>query len=165
MIPTALLVHTDWIRLPATARVIFIDICKMHHHGGERGPGNNGQIGYGCAAGARAASVSVATADRMLNRIRKGGLLKLRKEGIFNVKAGEGRTREWEIKIYPIAGRPLTAWGESKLHIDHWLLKLGRLQRAVEPDQVHPDRANAPLQWQQQRGYQLRRPERRAGWF
>jgi hypothetical protein len=122
MIPTALLVHTDWIHLPAAARVILIDICKMHHHGGWLGPSNNGQIGYGCAAGAKAASVSIATADRMLNRIRKGGLLKLRKEGIFNVKAGEGRTREWQITIYPMAGRPLTAWGESKLHIEHWLL-------------------------------------------
>jgi hypothetical protein len=122
MLPKALLVHTDWIHLPATARVIFLDICKMHHHGGERWPGNNGQIGYGCAAGAKAANVSVATAYRMLNELRKGGLLKLRKKGAFKVKAGEGRTHEWEITIFPMAGHPPIIWGERKLHIEHWLL-------------------------------------------
>ena len=122
MLPTALLVHTVWIHLPATARVIFIDICKSHHHGGERGPGNNGQIGYGIAAGAKAANVSRATAHRMLGDLSKSGLLKLRKEGVFNAKAGEGRTREWEITIFPVSGRPLTTWGERKLHLEHWFL-------------------------------------------
>lgn len=74
MVPTSLLTHPDWTGLPATARIIFIDMCKLHHHGSARGSSNNGQIGYGCAAGAKAANVSIATADRMLNRLRKGGL-------------------------------------------------------------------------------------------
>jgi hypothetical protein len=81
MVPTALLVHSDWTYQRAAARVMFIDMCKIHHHGSERGPSNNGQIGYSCAAGARAARVSVATASRMLKELRKGGLLKLRREG------------------------------------------------------------------------------------
>jgi hypothetical protein len=122
MIPTALLEHQDWTHLPAPARAIFIDVCKIHHHGGERGPSNNGRIGYGCVAGAKAANASVATAYRMLNELRKGGLLKLRKKGAFKIKAGEGRAHEWEITIFPMAGRPPIIWGERKLHIEHWLL-------------------------------------------
>jgi hypothetical protein len=88
-----------------------------------RDSGNNGQIGYGCAAGARAANISIATAHRMLSQIRKSGLVKLRKEGSFKVKAGEGRTREWEITIYPVDGRSAIRWGESKLHIKQYLLE------------------------------------------
>jgi hypothetical protein len=122
MLPRALLVDSVWTNLPATARVIFLDMCKIHRHGGARGPGNNGYVGYGCAAGARAANISVATAHRMLSLIRKSDLVKLRKEGSFKVKAGEGRTREWEITIYPIDSRPPIAWSESRLHIEHWLL-------------------------------------------
>ena len=54
MLPTDLLVHSDWTHRPAAARVIFVDMCKIHHHGSEHGLSNNGQIGYGCAAGAKA---------------------------------------------------------------------------------------------------------------
>src|SRR6202035_1443483 len=61
MVPTDLLVHPDWTHRRAAARVIFIDMGKRHHHGGERGASNNGRIGYGCAAAAKAANVSVAT--------------------------------------------------------------------------------------------------------
>ena len=122
MIPTGLLVTPAWIHRRAAARVIFIDMCKLHHHGSERRPSNNGQIGYGCAAGAKAANVSVATAYRMLEELRTSGLTKLLKKGAFRVKAGEGRTTEWEITIYPMAGRPSIAWGEASLHIQHWLL-------------------------------------------
>src|ERR1700730_4565261 len=121
MLPTALLVEPNWIYLPATARVIFINMCKIHHHGGERGPSNNGRIGYGCAASAKAANVSVATAYRMLEELRKGGLINLRRQGAFKVKAGEGRAHEWEITIFPMAGRPPIPRGESSLHIVHWL--------------------------------------------
>jgi hypothetical protein len=103
--------------------VIFIDMCKIHHHGGKRGPSNNGQIGYGCAAGAKAASVSLATAYRMIEELRKGDLIKVRKKGVFRVKAGEGRATEWEITIYPIAGRFPIPWGDSRLHIKHWLIE------------------------------------------
>ena len=123
MLPRALLVDPVWVSLPATARVIFLDMCKIHRHAGERGTGNNGQVGYGCAAGARAANVSIATAYRMLSQIRKSGLVKLRKEGSFKVKAGEGRTSEWEITIYPVDGSPAIRWGESKLHIKQYLLE------------------------------------------
>jgi hypothetical protein len=112
-----------WVSLPATARVIFLDMCKIHRHAGERGTGNNGQVGYGCAAGARAANVSIATAYRMLLQIRESGLIRLRREGLFKVKAGEGRTGEWEITIYPVDGRPAIRWGESKLHIKQYLLE------------------------------------------
>jgi hypothetical protein len=97
-------------------------MCKLHHHGSERRPSNNGQIGYGCGAGAKAANVSVATAYRMLEELRTSGLLKLRKKGVFRVKAGEGRATEWEITIYPMAGRPPIAWSGARLHIQHWLL-------------------------------------------
>jgi len=122
MVPRALLTHPDWTQLPATARVIFIDMCMIHHHGGKRGPSNNGQIGYGCAAGAKAANVSVSTANRMLEKLCEVGLVKVEKKGVFKVKAGKGRATEWEITIYPIAGRPPISWGESKLHIEHRLL-------------------------------------------
>jgi hypothetical protein len=125
MLPRALLADPVWVSLPATARVIFLDMCKIHRHAGERGSGNNGQIGYGCAAGARAANISIATAHRMFSQIRKSGLVKLRKEGLFKVKAGEGRTREWEITIYPVDGRPAIRWGESKIHIKQYLLESG----------------------------------------
>jgi len=122
MIPTGLLVTPAWIHRRAAARVISIDMCKLHHHGSERRPSNNGQIGYGCAAGAKAANVSVATAYRMLEELRTSGLTKLLKKGAFRVKAGEGRTTEWEITIYPMAGRPPIAWSGARLHIQHWLL-------------------------------------------
>jgi hypothetical protein len=123
MIPRALLVDPEWTHLPAAARVIFIDMCKIHHHGSERLPSNNGRIGYGCAAGAKAASVSVATAYRMLDELRKGSLLNLRRHGAFRVKAGEGRAHEYEITIFPMAGLPSRPWGEGRLHIEHWLLE------------------------------------------
>jgi hypothetical protein len=97
-------------------------MCKLHHHGSERRPSNNGQIGYGCAAGAKAANVSVATAYRMLEELCTSSLIKLRKKGVFSVKAGEGRATEWEITIYPMAGRPPIAWSGARLHIQHWLL-------------------------------------------
>jgi DNA-binding transcriptional regulator YhcF (GntR family)/DNA-binding XRE family transcriptional regulator len=108
--------------------VIFIDMCKIHRHGSEHCPSNNGQIGYGYAAGAKAASVSVTTAYRMLEDLRDSGLIKLQKKGVFRVKAGEGRVTEWEITIYPIAGHVPTAWGEGRLHIEHWLLESAAYQ-------------------------------------
>ena len=123
MIPRPLLVQSEWAHLPAAARVIFIDMCKVHRHRGEHAAGNNGQIAYGCAAAAKAARVSVATAYRMLKELLKSGLIKRQKKGVFRVKAGESRATEWEITIYPMAGYPPRAWGEGKLHIDHWLLE------------------------------------------
>ena len=123
MIPRAFLVDPQWNHLPAAARVIFIDMCKLHRHGSDHRPSNNGQIGYGCTAGAKVAKASVATAWRMLEELRSSGLLKLRTKGEFKVKAGEGRATEWEITIYPIAGRPPIARGDGRLHIPHRLLE------------------------------------------
>jgi hypothetical protein len=123
MVPTDLLVHQDWTHRRAAARVIFIDMSKRHHHGGKRGASNNGRIGYGCAAAAKAANVSVATAYRMLEELCNGGLIKPRRKGAFKVKAGEGRATEWEITIFPMAGRPSINWGVRRLHIKHWLLE------------------------------------------
>src|SRR4051794_23358905 len=94
LIPANLLTHPVWIELYPAARVIFIDICKRHNGS------NNGAIGYGAAAGAKAANVSPATANRRLNELRESGLLKLRKEGAFNIKDHKNQTREWEIPIF-----------------------------------------------------------------
>jgi hypothetical protein len=123
MLPANLLVAPDWVGVPAAARAIFINMCMLHHHGSEHGPSNNGRIGYGCAAGARAANVSPATAQRMLKALCNGGLIKLRKEGLFKVKAGEGLAREWEITIFPMSGRPLISWSNRNLRLEHWLLE------------------------------------------
>jgi hypothetical protein len=123
MLPANLLVAPDWVGVPAAARAIFINMCMLHHHGSEHGPSNNGRIGYGCAAGARAANVSPATAQRMLKALCNGGLIKLRKEGLFKVKAREGLAREWEITIFPMSGRPLISWGNRNLRLEHWLLE------------------------------------------
>jgi hypothetical protein len=123
MIPCDLLVRSVWIQLRPAARAIFINMCTLHHHGGERGPSNNGRIGYGCAAAGRAADASTTTGFRMLKELRKSGLIKLRKEGVFKVEAGDGQAHEWEIAIYPMRGRPSFPWGKRTLRIDHWLLK------------------------------------------
>jgi hypothetical protein len=123
MLPTALLVDTAWTHLPATARVIFVDICTLHRHRSDRGLGNNGTIGYGCAAGAKAANVSDSTAYRMLKKLQESGLLKLRKEGAFRVEAGWGLASEWELRIYPTPGRYETGWtGDRTLKVYQWLL-------------------------------------------
>jgi hypothetical protein len=132
MLPMNLLVRPVWTNLPAAARVIFLDMCMIHRHGGGRGPRNNGQIGYGCVAGAKAAGASAATAHRMLSRIRESGLIKLWKEGSFGVKAGERRAREWEITIYPVDGGP-PAWGERRLHIEHRILKCSAYKGLSNP--------------------------------
>jgi hypothetical protein len=102
---------------------MFLDMCMIHRHGGGHGPNNNGQIGYGCAAGAKAANASAATAHRMLSRVRESGLIKLWKEGSFGIKVGKRRTREWEITIYPVDGVPPVSWAERRLHIEHRILK------------------------------------------
>jgi hypothetical protein len=122
MIHRALLVHTVWTQRRAAARVIFVDMCQRHRHASERGPTNNGRIAYGCAAGAEAANVSVATAYRMLKELHHCGLIRPRRIGAFNVMAEEGRVTEWEITIYPIPGRAPKPWGEGRLRIEHWLL-------------------------------------------
>jgi len=119
MIPAALLTHSVWIEQQPAARVIFIDVCKRHNGR------NNGEIGYGVAAGAKAANVSPATANRRLNELQEGGLLKLRREGSFNIKDRQKQTREWEITIYPVAGRPPSinlASGGRRIKVEHWLL-------------------------------------------
>jgi len=120
MLPDNLLTHGEWIQLDPAARVIFIDVCKRHNGN------NNGAIGYGCAAGAKAANVSPATANRKLKELRKSRLLKLRREGAFNIKDRQKQTREWEITIYPVAGRPPSinlAFGERRIKVEHWLLE------------------------------------------
>jgi hypothetical protein len=119
MILAALLTHSVWIEQQPAARVIFIDVCKRHNGR------NNGEIGYGVAAGAKAANVSPATANRRLNELQERGLLKLRKEGSFNIKDRQKQTREWEITIYPVAGRPPSinlAFGGRRIKVEHWLL-------------------------------------------
>jgi hypothetical protein len=58
----------------------------------------------------------------MLKALCNSGLIKLRKEGLFKVKAGERRAREWEITIFPMIGRPLISWGNRNLRLEHWLL-------------------------------------------
>jgi hypothetical protein len=123
MLPADLLVAADWTRLPPAARAIFIDMCMLHHHGSEHGSSNNGHIGYGCAAGARAANASPATAHRMLKALCNSCLIKLRKEGVFKAKAGEGRAHEWEITIYPRTGRPAVPYGSRNLRLEHWVLE------------------------------------------
>lgn len=123
MIPCDLLVRSDWIHLPPAARVIFLGMCMLHHHGGERGPSNNGRIGYGSAAAGRAANASAATGFRMLKELLKSRLIKPRKVGVFKVETGDGQAHEWEIAIYPMRGRPPFPWGKRALRIDHWLLK------------------------------------------
>ena len=133
MLPMDLLVRPVWTNLPAAARVIFLDMCMIHRHGGGHGPRNNGQIGYGCVAGAKAAGVSAATAHRMLSRVRESGLIKLWKEGSFGVKAGERRAREWEITIYPVDGGPPVSWGERRLHIEHRILKCSAYKGLSNP--------------------------------
>lgn len=133
MIPRALLVHSDWTHRSAAARVIFVDICKRHHHGSKRGTGNNGQIGYGCAAGAQAANVSVATAYRKLEELRGADLLRLQTKGVFKGLGGEGRVSEWQITIYPVIGRPPKPWGEGRLHIDHSLTECGAYKGLSNP--------------------------------
>ena len=122
MLPTKLLTSKDWTRLPPAARVIFVDMCKRHHHGGQRGPSNNGEIGYGCAAGAKAANVSPSTAWRMLLSLRASGLIRLHKGGTFKVEAEVGQASEWEIAIYPMRGRRPASWGDQQLHLRHWML-------------------------------------------
>ncbi len=120
LIPANLLTCPQWIQLDPSARVIFIDVCR--HHNGR----NNGAIVYGCAAGAKASNVSPATANRKLNELRKNGLLKLRKEGAFNIKDRQKQSREWEIIIYAASGRrPSIDWplGERQIKVEHWLLK------------------------------------------
>src|SRR6266851_1345359 len=120
MLPDNLLTHGEWIQLDPAARVIFIDVCKRHNGN------NNGAIGYGCAAGAKAANVSPATANRKLKELRKSRLLKLRREGAFNIKDRQKQTREWEITIYPVAGRPPSinlVFGERRIKVEHWLLE------------------------------------------
>jgi len=134
MIPRALLTDQRWIALPAAARVIFIDMCKIHHHGGEHGPSNNGRIGYGCAAGAKAANVSIATAYRMLELLRKSGLIRQRKKGIFRVKGGDGQTAEWEIGIFP-SGSRMPEWRDgNRLRIEHWILNSGAYRGLANSD-------------------------------
>jgi hypothetical protein len=122
MLPADLLVAADWTRLPPPARAIFINMCMLHHHSSEHGPSNNGRIGYGCAAGAGAANVSPATAHRMLKALCNSGLIKLRKKGLFKVKAGVGWAHEWEITIFPMIGRTPISWGNRRLRLEHWLL-------------------------------------------
>jgi hypothetical protein len=120
MIPNNLLTHPKWIQHDTSTRVIFIDVCKRYNGT------NNGTIGYGCAAGAKAANVSPATANRKLNELWRSGLLKLRKEGAFHIKDRQRQTREWEIAIYAVAGRrPSINWslGERRIKVEHWLLE------------------------------------------
>jgi hypothetical protein len=123
LVPAGLLTHQEWVQLDPAARVIFIDVCTRHNGR------NNGAIGYGCAAGAKAANVSPSTANRRLNQLRKSGLLKLRKGGIFNIKDCEKQSREWEITIFAVAGRsPSINWlfGERKIKVEHWWLECDR---------------------------------------
>jgi hypothetical protein len=119
LIPASLLTRSEWIQQDPAARVIFIDVCKRHNGS------NNDAIGYGSAAGAKAANVSASTANRRLNELRKGGLLKLRREGAFNIKDREKQTREWEITIFPVVGRGPSIncqFGERRIKFEHWLL-------------------------------------------
>jgi hypothetical protein len=119
LIPVTLLTRSEWIQQDPAARVIFVDVCRRNNGS------NNGQIGYGCAAGAKAANVSASTANRRLNELRIGSLLKLRREGSFNIKDREKQTREWEITIYPVVGRGPSIncqLGERRIKIEHWLL-------------------------------------------
>ncbi len=119
MLSDNLLTHPVWIEQQPAARVIFIDICKRHNGR------NNGAIGYGCAAAAKAANLSPATANLRLNELQKSGLLKLRKNGTFNTENSQRQTRVWEITIYPAGGRrPSINWslGERRITVEHWLL-------------------------------------------
>jgi hypothetical protein len=125
MVPTDLLTSPDWVRLPPAARAIFLDMCRIHRHGGPRAESNNGRIGYGCATAGKAANASAATGHRMLKALREHALIILRKAGRFKINAEEGEASEWEITIYPMAGRPYRSWGERKLAIEHWLLESG----------------------------------------
>src|SRR4051812_29298905 len=81
ILPMGMLVDREFIALPAAARVICFAICKQHRHAGKGIESNNGKIPYGCAAGAKAARVSLKHASRMLNLLWNTGLLNQRKAG------------------------------------------------------------------------------------
>jgi hypothetical protein len=121
-LPTDLLVSRVWVELPPSACVIFVDMCKRHLHRSDYRPTNNGKIGYGCAAGAKAAKVSRSTASRMLKHLQKSALIRLSHEGVFNGPEEMGLASEWEIAIYPMPGRPFKAPGNRQLHLEHWML-------------------------------------------
>ena len=78
LIQRLLLTHKTWISQTATARVILLDMGVRHN--GK----NNGEIGYGTRAGAKAAQCSPMTAWRALNALREARLVKLRKRGSFH---------------------------------------------------------------------------------
>jgi hypothetical protein len=128
MYPDRLFIDRDFIALPAAARVIFFDMGRLHRHGP---PSNNGSIGYGCAAGAKAANASPMTANRMLALLQHGGWIRLRRRGLFKRLAGEGLVSEWEITIFPIPTRmPAKHFhGDRKLHIEHRLLEAPAYKR------------------------------------
>jgi len=133
LVPLKLMASPEWRALQPAARVIFIDIARRHRHEGSHGPDNNGRIGFGCTAGARAANVSVATAYRRMLDLHKSGLAKNRNPGVFRVKAGDGRASEWELAIFPIAGRQTKYWGEGRLRLDHWLLDSTAYRNLTNP--------------------------------
>ena len=119
MIPDGLLTHAEWVRLPPAARAIFIDICKRHNGR------NNGEIGYGCAAAAKAANVSIPTASRRLKELKDSPLLKLCKASTFKTRGHQNQTQEWEITIYPVGSRRHSinlSLSERRIKIEHWLL-------------------------------------------
>ena len=122
LIPRNLLASREWTELRPAARVIFVDMAKRHRQSGGYGPDNNGQIAYGCLAGARAANVSIATASRRMRELHDSGLAKIRNPGAFKVKAGHGRASEWALTVFPLPGGEARFWGDSKLRLEHWLL-------------------------------------------
>jgi len=106
MIPRALLVDPEWSHRPAAARVIFIDMSKIHHHGSEHRPSNNGRIGYGCAAAAKAAECVGSHRLPDARRAPEGRTPYSDDTGRIQSEGRRGRASEWEITIFPMPGRP-----------------------------------------------------------
>jgi hypothetical protein len=130
--PGAMLTDREFVALPAPARVIYLAMSKQHRHANPHRKGNNGMIPYGCAAGAKAAKISLMHASRMLNLLRGADLLRRHKPGTMRAHPdATGEAAEWEITIFPAKGRmPAKRYNSTrKLHIEHRVLESPAYQR------------------------------------
>jgi hypothetical protein len=119
--PAAMLTDREFTALPTAARAIYFAICKQHRHAGKRSESNNGRIPFGCAAAAKATGISTMHASRMLNLLRAGGWLYLRKAGeMRSHPEATGLAAEWEVAIFPMSRRTRKRYGGArKLRVEH----------------------------------------------
>jgi len=129
LIPRRLLTHKDWISQTPTARAILLDMSVFHNGR------NNGAIGYGTRAGAKAANCSPMTAWRALNALGEVALVRLRKRGCF--KAHDKQAAEWEIAIFVKKFGPAAPeWASDPLLIPHQILKSATYRAMSNPAKV-----------------------------